>query len=99
MAKDIEGDYRNDKSEGKGIYYKIMVIDMMEILEMIKLKEKVYIILMKNLLKVIYMKVIGKMIKKKEKEFIILIMAKDMMVILKMIKKKEKEFIILIMAI
>jgi len=52
----------------------MLVIDMKVILEMIKKKEKEFIILIKILLKVIDMKVILKMINMKEKEFIILIM-------------------------
>ena len=54
---------------------------MKVILEMIKKKEKEFIIIMKNLLKVIDMKVIIEMIKNKEKEFIIFIMVIDMKVI------------------
>ena len=60
-----------------------MVIDMKEILKMIKWKEKEFIILMNNLLKVIVMKMILKMIKKKEKEFIFFIMVIYMKEILK----------------
>ena len=71
---------------------------MKVIIQIIRQREKEFIILIKNLLKVIDMKVIGEMIKGKEKEFIMLIMAIDMKVIL-VTKEKEKEFFILIMVI
>ena len=53
---------------------------MKVILEMIKKKEKEFIILIKILLKVIDMKVILKMINMKEKELIILIMVIELWV-------------------
>ena len=58
---------------------------MKAILKMIKMKEKEFIILLKNPLKVIDMRVILK-ITKMEKEYTILIMVIDMKEILKMIK-------------
>ena len=56
------------------------------IIKMINKMEKEFIIIIKNLLKVIDMKEIEKMIKK-EKEFIIIKMVMDMKEMLKMIKE------------
>ena len=77
----------------------MMGIDMKVNGKMVKRKEKEFIILIKNPVKVIDMKVIIEMIKEKEKEFIIIIMVKDMKVIGEMIKWKEKELCILMVAI
>ena len=61
---EYEGKWKNNKYEGKGIFYYNDGIDMKVILKMVKEKEKEYSILTM----VPDMKVIGKMIKKKEKE-------------------------------
>ena len=55
--------------------------------EMMKKKEKEFIILIMNVGKVIYMKVIGEKVKKKEKEFIILKMVIEQWVIILMINR------------
>ena len=65
----------------------MMVQDMKVILEMIKKKEKEFIILIKNLLKVVDMKEIGEMVNMKEKELYILIMVKEKWVIFIMINQ------------
>ena len=56
----------------------LLEIDMKVNLEIIKLKEKEFIIIIMNHGKVIDMKVNGEMVKKKEKELFILMMAIDM---------------------
>ena len=60
---------------------------MKVILEMIKKKEKEFIIIIENLIRVVDMKVIFEMIKKKEKEFIIVIMVIEKWVIIIMISQ------------
>ena len=64
-----EGNYRNGKKEGKGIYYWNDGNIMKVILEMTNNKRKEFIII----IMVIDMKVNGEMIKNKEKELIIII--------------------------
>ena len=59
----------------------IMVIDMKVNGEMVKRKEKEFIIIIKSHLKVIDMRVNIEMVNRKEKEFIIIIMVIGMKVI------------------
>ena len=73
-----EGDFKNDKEEGKDII--IMAIDIKMILKIGLIGEKEYIII----IVVMNMKVILKTVKKKEKEYFIGMMVIDMKVIGKM---------------
>ena len=76
------------KKEGKGVAFIKMVINMMEILKMIKKKEKVHIFIMKKEKDI---KGILKMIIQMELENIILKMEIDMKECLKMEKNMVKE--------